>query len=224
MSTGRNLVSEIRSLNKLLNADDNITDRVIFKECKDSARLLIKRETSQRKLWNSPNIFTPIKCLEMITVPLSECCDYRHPCEVSRSKKKIPRISEGIFGLLIQSVFSPGKKKFDYSDISRFVNIMKLGVNTKKYYWVYDDYLYVSDPDIEFVDVIAYYDSDFNPADYSTCQVVDTSCINPLDKEFPIPSYLEKNLKELVNDTLNKTYFRHRIDTDSNFKDDQASG
>lgn len=224
MSTGRNLVSEIRSLNKLLNADNNITDRIIFKELKDSARLLIKRETNLRKLWNSPNIFSTIKCLEMTTVPLSECCDYRHPCEVARSKKKIPQISEGIFGLLVQSVFSPGRKKFDYAAIDRFVNIMRLGVGTKKYYWVYDDYLYVSDPDIEFIDIVAYFDDDFNPSEFSTCQVIDESCINPLDKEFPIPSYLEKNLKELVNDTLNKTYFRHRLDTDSNFKDDQASG
>ena len=223
MSTGRSLVSDVRSMNKLINGDNNITDRVIFRELKDCARLLVKRETNLRKLWNSPNIFTLIKCLEMTPVPLSECCDYRHPCEVARSKKKIPQISEGIFGLLVQSIFSPGRKKFEYADISRFTNIMKLGVNTTKFYWVFDDYLYISDPDIEFVDVVAYYDEDFNPADFSTCQVEDQGCINPLDKEFPIPSYLEKNLKDLVNDTLNKTYFRHIIDTDTNFKDDEKS-
>lgn len=226
MSTGRNLVSEVRSLNKLINSDNNITDRVIFNELKSTARLLVKRETNLRKLWNSPNIFTTIKCLEMTPVPLGECCEYRHPCMVSRSKKKIPQISEGIFGLLVQSVFSPGRKKYDYASLDRFVNILGMNLkNTKKYFWVYDDYLWVSDENLEYVDVIAYYDDDINPLDYSACveQGQDTSCINPLDREFPIPSYLEKQLKDLVNETLSKTYFRHVVDPQSNAKDEEGS-
>lgn len=96
--------------------------------------------------------------------------------------------------------------------------------NTKKYFWIYDDYLYVSDENIEYVDILAYFDDDFNPADYSTCYKGDDfSCINPLDKEFPIPSYLEKQLLDLVNDTLNKTYFRHIVDPTSDAKDEEKS-
>jgi len=225
MSTGRNLVSEVRSLNKLINSDNNITDRVIYSILKTNATLLIKRETNLRKLWNSPNIFTPIQCLEMMTVPLSECCEYKHPCLVARSKKKVPQISEGIFGLLVQSVFSPGRQKFDYASLDRFINILNMKLkNTKKYYWIYDDYLYVSNPDIAYVDILAYFDYDFNPAEFSTCyKGPDTSCINPLDKEFPIPSYLEKQLIDLVNETLNKTYFRHLVDSQTNAKDEEKS-
>jgi hypothetical protein len=225
MSTGRNLVSEVRSLNKLISSDNNITDRLIFGILKKSATLLIKRETNLRRLWNSPNIFTPIECLEMMPVPLSECCEYKHPCMVARSKMKIPQISEGIFGLLIQSVFSPGRKKFDYASIERFINILNMKLkNTKKYFWVYNDYLYVSDENIEFVDVLAYFDEDFNPAIYSSCyKGEDFTCVNPLDKEFQIPSYLEKQLIDLVNDTLNKTYFRHLVDPQTNAKDEEKS-
>lgn len=225
MATGRELVSEVRSLNKLINSDNNITDRLIYNILKDSATLLIKRETNLRRLWNSPIIFTTIPCLEMIPVPLSECCDYKNPCMVSRSVKKIPNISEGIFGLLIQSVFSPGRKKFDYSTIDRFINILGLKLkNTKKYFWIYNEYLYVSDPDIEYVDITAYFDKDINPADYAACQSVeDLSCVNPLDMQFKVPSYLEKNLRDLVNDELNKTYFRHIVDPQTNAKDEEQS-
>lgn len=161
----------------------------------------------------------------MIPVPLSECCEYKHPCVVARSEKKIPQISEGIFGLLVQSVFSPGRKKFDYSSLDRFVNILNMKLkNTKKYFWVYDDYIYISDENIEYIDIIAYYDDDFNPADYSSCQkAIDEACVNPLDKEFQIPSYMEKQLKDMVNDTLNKTYFRHIIDPQTNAKDEEQS-
>lgn len=225
MSTGRQLVSEVRSLNKLLSGDTNITDRVIYGILRKAGTLLIKRETNLRRLWNSPNIFTPIECLEMVQVPLSECCEYKNPCMVARSKIKIPQISEGIFGLLVQSVFSPGRKKFDYASLDRFVNILSLGVNTKKYFWIYNDYLYISDSNIEFVDVLAYFDDDFNPADYSTCKrnAEDLSCVNPLDREFPIPSYLEKQLIDLANETLNKTYFRTIPDAQTNARDEQKS-
>ncbi len=160
----------------------------------------------------------------MIPVPLSECCEYKHPCMIARSKKKIPQISEGIFGLLVQSVFSPGRKRFDYASLDRYVNILDLKLkNTKKYFWIYDDYIYVSDENIEFIDVIAYFDDDFNPSEFSSCVKEDTSCVNPLDKEFQIPSYLEKQLKDLVNETLNKTYFRHIVDPQTNAKDEEQS-
>lgn len=225
MATGRKLVSEVRSLNKLINSDNNITDRLIYSILKASATLLIKRETNLRRLWNSPIIFTPIPCLEMTPVPLSECCDYKNPCTISRSVKKLPNISEGIFGLLIQSVFSPGKRKFTYATIDRYINILGLKLkNTKNYYWIYDNYLYVSDPDIDFVDIVAYFDEDVNPKDYSACsRAEDTTCMNPLDREFKIPSYLEKNLRDLVNDELSKTYFRHIVDTQTNAKDEEQS-
>lgn len=161
----------------------------------------------------------------MMPVPLAECCEYKNPCIVSRSKKKIPQISEGIFGLLVQAVFSPGRKKYDYASVDRFVNILNMKLkNTRKYWWVYDQFLWVSDPDIAFVDLIGYFDNDINPADFSSCFTgPDESCVNPLDKEFPIPSYLEKQLIDLANETLNKTYFRHLVDPQTNFKDEEKS-
>ncbi len=226
--TGRDLVSRVRSSNKLISADNNINDRVIFNMLKASAKTLIKRETNLRRLWNSPNIFTPIECLEMMTVPLSECCDYKNPCQVARSKKKIPQISEGIFGLLVQSVFSPGKKKFDYASPDRYANILRLGLrNTSSFYWVYNDYLYVSDPNIEFIDMLAYFDDEINPAEFSACKKPgDTSgncATNPLDREFQLPSYLEEAVLSLVDKKLMDTYFRLNVDNTTNFKDEQPS-
>ena len=226
--TGRDLVSRVRSSNKLISADNNINDRVIFNMLKASAKTLIKRETNLRRLWNSPNIFTPIECLEMMTVPLSECCDYKNPCQVARSKKKIPQISEGIFGLLVQSVFSPGKKKFDYASPDRYANILRLGLrNTSSFYWVYNDYLYVSDPNMEFIDMLAYFDDEINPAEFSACKKPgDTSgncATNPLDREFQLPSYLEEAVLSLVDKKLMDTYFRLNVDNTTNFKDEQPS-
>lgn len=223
--TGRDLVSRVRSSNKLISGDNNINDRVIFNMLKASAKTLIKRETNLRRLWNSPNIFTPIECLEMMTVPLSECCDYKNPCQVARSKKKIPQISEGIFGLLVQSVFSPGKKKFDYASPDRYANILRLGLrNTSNYYWIYNDYIYVSDPNIEYIDMLAFFDDEIDPNEYNSCKKTTIECsTNPLDREFNLPSYLEEAVLSLVDKKLMDTYFRHLVDPQTNAKDEERS-
>lgn len=222
--TGRDLVSRVRSLNKLVSSDNEITDRVIFNLLNSYAKILIKRETNLRKLWNSPNIFTSLECVKMVEAPLSECCDYKSPCTVSRSSVKIPLISEGIFGLLVQHVFSPGKKKFEYASPDRYMNILKLGLkNTSNLYWVYNDYLYTSDSNIEYVDISAHFESEVVPSKYSSClkPSKDEKCnVNPLDAIFKIPSYLEESLLALVDKKLSETYFRHISDPQTNAKDE----
>jgi len=49
MAILRKLVSDVRSVHKLLSTDSLITDRVIASEVKNNALLLIKRETNLRK-------------------------------------------------------------------------------------------------------------------------------------------------------------------------------
>ena len=106
MSTLRKLVSDVRSMHKLLSTDALITDRAVASEIKNNALLLIKRETNLRKLWATDTVFTTVPCLEMIEVPISECCDYVDDCNVARSRYKLPRIAEGNYQYLIQGVYS----------------------------------------------------------------------------------------------------------------------
>lgn len=106
MSTLRKLVSDVRSMHKLLSTDNLITDRAIASEVKNSALLLIKRETNLRKLWATDTLFTTIPCLEMVEVSISECCDFVDPCTIARSKYKLPRIAEGNYQYIIQGVYS----------------------------------------------------------------------------------------------------------------------
>ncbi len=106
MATLRKLVSDVRSMHKILSTDSLITDRAIASEIRNNSLLLIKQETNLRKLWATSTLFTTIPCLEMIEVPISECCGYVDPCSVARSKFKLPRISEGNYQYLIQGVWS----------------------------------------------------------------------------------------------------------------------
>lgn len=208
-------------MNKLFSADNKITDRLIAAELRSTSYLLIKQETNKRKLWQSPNLFVPIECIEMINVPLSECCNYTSPCTISRSKYQLPKIAEGsVFGLLIQGVYDVNTRQgYDYLPPSRYENTLKLGLKGKQFvYWIKDKYLYINDPNIELASIYAFFEEDIPDSLNSCGQSV--PCVNPLDKEFKFPGYLEYNLKTMVYDALMKTYFSHVQDMNPDGKDD----
>ncbi len=220
MSTLRSAISSVRSAFKLISDDNVISDRYIGYELRKTAFKLIKQQTDKRKLWTSPNIFTPINCLEMIQVPISECCNYVSNCTIARSKEKIPKIAEGIYGSLIQSVFSLDKKiKFKETTPTRYANILNLKLRQpSKYFWLYDDYLYISDPSIEMTSLSAYFEEDV-PDSLHACST-ELCPKNPLDDEFRVPGYLEKDVIDIVYTTISQTYKRSKEDITSDNKDD----
>lgn len=234
MATLRKYVSDVRGQHKLLSTDGLITDRVIAAELKNNAILLIKRETNLRKLWATDTLFETLPCLPMEEVPISECCDFVDDCTVSRSKEKLPRMSEGNYQYLIQGVWSinamGGKgKKIKEVNINRYLNLLKLPVIKKEeYYWIVDDYLYCSNPSLQAVRMAAFFEEDvpntlkFPGCDCGTNYSTEELCKNPLDKQFGLPGYLGKQVLELTSKSLLNTYFRLKTDQTSDGLDGQA--
>ena len=235
MSTLRKLVSDVRSMHKLLSTDNLITDRVIASEIKNNALLLIKRETNLRKLWATSTLFTTIPCLEMVEVSISECCEYVDPCTIARSRFKLPRISEGNYQYLIQGVYSINimngiGKKLKEITINRYVNLLKLPIiKNEEYYWIQNDYLYISNPLLKAIRIAALFEEDVpNEIMYPECGcgTPETSdeewCKNPLDKEYSLPGYLEKQVLDLVSQRILATYFRLKTDLTEDGIDGQA--
>lgn len=235
MPTLRKLVSDARSMHKLLSTDSLITDRAIASEIRNNSLLLIKRETNLRKLWATDTIFTTIPCLEMVEVPISECCDYVDPCSVARSKFKLPSIAEGNYQYVIQGVYSINAlsgqgKKLKEITINRYINLLKLPIIKKEeYYWITNGYLYVSNPLIKAIRFVALFEQDVpNEILYPECgcgtpeYTTEQLCINPLDKEFALPGYLEKQVLELTSQKLLSTYFNLKTDMTADGIDGQA--
>ncbi len=234
MATARKLVSDTRSMHKLLSIDNQITDRAILSEVRNNSIFLIKRETSLRKLWATDTIFTPIPCLEMIEVPISECCDYVDPCTISRSKFKLPRISEGNYQYTIQGVWSINAlggrgKKLKEITVNRYINLLKLQITKKDvYFFITNGYLYATNPLLQALRVSAFFEEDIpNEIAFPDCDcgieyTLDELCKNPLDKEFPLPGYLEKPVLELTSQKLLNTYYRLKSDISQEGIDGQA--
>lgn len=235
MSTLRKLVSDVRSMHKIMSTDSLITDRAIASEVRSNSLLLIKRETNLRKLWSTDTLFTTVPCLEMCEVPISECCDYVDPCTVARSKYKLPRISEGNYQYVIQGVYSinamSGKgKKIKEITVNRYINLLKLPVIKKEeYFWISNGYLYVSNSSIQAVRLVALFEEDVpNNIMYPECgcgtlsYTIDQLCKNPLDNEFSLPGYLEKQVLDLASQKLLQTYFNLKTDMTDDGIDGQS--
>lgn len=235
MATLRKLVSDVRSVHKILSTDSLITDRAIASEIRNNSLLLIKRETNLRKLWATDTLFTTIPCLEMIEVPISECCNYVDECTIARTKLKLPRISEGNYQYVIQGVYSINAlggqgKKLKEITVNRYINLLKLPIIKKEeYFWISNGYLYVNNPMIRSIRFVALFEEDVeNEIMYPECgcgtpeYTLDEICKNPLDKEFPLPGYLEQQTLELTSKKLLSTYFNLKTDTSAEGLDGQA--
>lgn len=234
MSTLRKLVSDVRGMHKLLSTDNLITDRVIASEIRNNSLLLVKRETNLRKLWATSTLFTTIPCLELVEVPISECCDYVDNCTVARSKYKLPTIAEGNYQYLIQGVYSINAlsgsgKKIKEITINRYINLLKLPIVKKEeYYWIVNGYLYISNPLLQAVRIAAMFEQDIpNEIMYPECDCgnevpLEDLCMNPLDKPYSLPGYLEKQVLELTSQKLLSTYFSIKTDITEDGVDGQA--
>jgi hypothetical protein len=234
MATLRKLVSDVRSMHKLLSTDSLITDRAIASEIKNNSLLLIKRETNLRKLWATDTLFTTIPCLEMVEVPISECCEYVDPCTIARSKEKLPRIAEGNYQYIIQGVYSINAmsgqgKKLKEITVNRYINLLKLPIIKKEaYYWIMNNYLYVSNPLLKAIRMTALFEEDVpNSIMFSECCCgesinIDEFCKNPLDKPYSLPGYLQSQVLELTTKKLLQTYFSIKTDISDDGIDGQA--
>ena len=93
--------------------------------------------------------------------------------------------------------------------------------------WIQNNYLYVTDENVEAVNFAAYFpDGDTITIDPNcVCNpnlAKDSLCVNPLDQDWKIPSYLEENAVAMVHDKISKTYFRHSFEDQSDItKNDQ---
>ena len=231
MITNRDVISRVRSTHRLLSGDGSINDRTVLAELLGNSFTLIKRELNLRKLVATDTIYTTVPCLVMEEVPLSECCDYVDPCSIARTKLPLPRIGESNYLYAIQGVFSiDQKRKFKEITPTRYINLLNLpAVKKDIYYWIQNGYLYVTDPNVTKIKLVAYF-QEFVPneilypedCDCGKTVTIEEKCKNPLDREFKCPQYLIQDAIGMTSRSLLQTYFRIPEDRQADNADGQA--
>ena len=103
MATNGELIARVKSANKFVSDDDLISDRYIYSILKSKAAVLLRREINLRKLVFSDNVYQSYECVQLIEAKGTEC-DLE--CPIRRTKKKLPKIDEGLYSYFIQGVYN----------------------------------------------------------------------------------------------------------------------
>jgi len=198
--TNREIVSKIRSSLKWNSSDVLITSRAILNEARDTRNKYVYQRLNKRSGWNSANVFTPL-LVQLQEVPLADFCEYQSDCNIARSIHRLPRLGEGIFGTASAGLYTLDKKrKFTEVDASRYQNILRLNLRTKDiYYWLFDGYLWCSEPTIESVILPAFVESEVPDYFSMDCEDRCKDCPeNPFDQPFRCFAGMEKDITDAV--------------------------
>lgn len=231
MATARDHISTIRSTEKLLSSDQMITDRVILAVLVSRRNMLANQRLNERKLWQTDSLFTNL-CMELVEVPLGECCNYISEQTISRTKYKIPKINEGIYNYAIKGVYNVDtSKKFTETTPDKYIELLRLLHRKKEtYFWIVNDYIYTTNPSLQAIKLSAFFEEHIIPIELlfpeCGCGLVkyenEDICKNPLDREFKFAGYLSQALEEASARYLLQTYFQLATDKTSNQLDETS--
>jgi len=205
MTTINDAVSRLRNTLKGVNEDAFITDRYIYSVVIKYAKLLIRRQDNENKIFKFQSLFKTLPCVELIEVDKIEaCCEgVQSNCKIMRSREPIPQAIEGAFGPIIRTVSSIDGSNIVYRTYptiyTRLTRASGYRYNKSKYYWYLNGYLYLPNVEWEAISVTALFEDDITP--YTSESADD--CTIAQDRQMPIPEFLfaeieQFALKELV--------------------------
>jgi hypothetical protein len=209
----KEVISKIRSRNKWLAEDSEITDRTLYAIAQDKAAVLIKQEFNKGRLLTSDNVFQVLECRELKLVSSVECDLPAGICnKVRRSKDKLPGLGESELGYSIQGMFNVANSREIFpTTIKEFINLNSLRIKPKEAYFIIKNgYPYVLNPDIVNVNLYV----------YSTEDLVNTgACTYMGDREFKLPEYLKDALFNMIDQSLINV---HKFDVDKDDDNNEA--
>lgn len=172
-------------------------------------------------------MFTTLPCIPMMEVPLVECCDISSECNISRSVQKLPSIADSKFSLVVQGVWSVDKRaRYKETTANRYANYLELTLKNfnEKFFWILNDYLYVTDPSLEAVSLAAFFAEPIDASQYA-CDAKDRICpMNPLDLEFKTLPFLKDDIVTIVYKKLLETFLRVHPDAYPSKEEEYQAG
>jgi hypothetical protein len=108
MTTINDAVSRVRNVIKSVKEDVFMTDRFIYSVILKYAKMLIRRQDNEMKIFRVQSLFKTLPCVELIEVDKVEACctGIKSGCTIMRTKDRLPAVLDGAYGPIIRTVAS----------------------------------------------------------------------------------------------------------------------
>jgi len=208
--TIREIIQRVQSLySKGLHSDDTrLSRRHIYNKLITVRQRVISQEVKKRQKISQWN-YQPIKCIEMVEIPLVDCpCVPPIGCFILRSKYQIPSVMVDMDKHIIQSVTSLDSSiTYDPNDWHTIkYNSGNKFTSKKVNYFIRDKYLYLNTTKKpEIITMTALFEDPIAVYNYpSCCDTIKAQCKTIIDEEFPadgslIDSIIELSVLELLD-------------------------
>lgn len=194
------VISDVRQEINAVSLDGYIPAKFLHSKLIDAARLFIKREADDRRLYLYPNIWVTIDDFELEESSLIGCSEISVPScnKIMKSKLKLPEIYTTRYGYLLNISSIDYTKNYiqttprDYNKIKN----RKFQNPNLRYFWIYNNYLVIPDAMVQSVVLRAMFCDKAAGLRIEGCK--DPGCIKTLEQEFVAPGHLLDNIKDFV--------------------------
>jgi hypothetical protein len=215
MPSVKEVISDVRQSLNRVSFDGYLPAKFLHSKLLDAARLFIKREADDRRLYLQPDIWVTINAFEMEEVPLIGCSDISVPqcTKVMKSILKLPQIYSTRYGYLLNVSSIDYDKNYIQTTPKEYSSIVKLRYRNPKlrYFWIYNNHLVIPNAMVQTVTLRAMFCDKAQGLKVEGCDQED--CIKTLDQEFTVPGHLLDNVKDYV--VMKIAQVRDRIPSDN---------
>ncbi len=201
MTTIGESIGRVRNVLKAVKEDPFMTDRLVYGIVIKYAKMLIRRQENEGKIYNITSLFKELTFVELIDVDKvsAKCTGIQSHCIIKRTKERLPEMMEGSTGPIIRLVVSlDASRRLEHTYIQQYTairNSTNFKYNKAKYYWYADGYLYIPDVDWEAIRVEALFNDDIS---FFNCPDDGSPCDRAQDRDMPIPEYLFAEIEQMV--------------------------
>jgi hypothetical protein len=198
MPTVSQVISDVRQELNAVSLDGYIPAKFIHSKLLDAAKLFIKREADDRRLYLYPNVWVTIDDLELAETELIGCADIAVPycTKIMKSTVRLPEIYTTRYGYLLNISSVDYTRNYIQTTPKQYNSIKnrKYQDPNLRYFWIYNNHLVIPEAMVKSVTLRAMFCDKAQGLRIEGCK--DPGCIKTLEQEFTVPGHLLDNVKD----------------------------
>jgi hypothetical protein len=200
MPTVSEVISDVRNDLNRVNLDGYLPSKYLHSRLLGVAKLFMKREADDRRLYLYPDIWVTINDLEMGETNLIGCSDLAIPycTKIMKSSVKLPEIYTTRYGYLLNISSVDYGKNYTQTTPKDYIKIKsrKYQNPNLRYFWIYNNHLVIPEAMVKSVTLRAIFCDKAQGLRIEGCN--QPECIKTLEQAFTVPGHLLDNVKDFT--------------------------